>query len=611
MAEEATTFPLSEPDQSTVVPPGLSAPTVADRLRPLPPTAERALVLPLPSIDTTLAVPIEAMRAYRRPDPVGDVVRCDVDTTRRLMRPKTVLQTLWTAGRLNGATHDDVERLTEEFADSAANLALSYTQRNQRELSIRQQASDADWDSDTAFLRAATDPILRSERLITEGHPLHPGAKLRQGFCSSEVVSYASEYDGVPEIRFVAVTNEYSSGVTTEGGLTLSERLYELVSGLRDAVADAVTDAGHDPESMTVLPVHPWQYRHELPERYGRELDRGVIVAIPDCALPAAATVSLRTLVPQGTKRSTPPHLKLSLGIQTTSSIRTITPQTVHNGPRITDVLDRVLDDGQFKSLRGLPETAGACFHDPGGPHTDGQSHDRAKHLSALVRHNPLKYVDDGKLPVTGAALLSRGPLEDRPLIDVLAPDGGPDMTASFLRRYAETIVPDALRLLVAYGIGLEAHLQNCIIVFDDGFPDEVFIRDYGGLRICRDRLAAASHSISLYPGSVTVSDEMRPAYDKLTYALFQNHLAEVIRFLVRQGTISESRCWEIVSAVVGETLENLRYDGIPATWIDDAAEVLFESTWEYKCLTRMRLTDKSHSYVHESVPNPLSRSSE
>jgi len=607
LGEDARTVPLSNADRSMSVPPGQPLATVVDRLRPLPPAAERALVVPLPSIDAALVAPVAGMRAFRRPDPVGDAVRCDADATRRLTRPERVLRTLWSAGRLGGVTHDERERVAAELADSAANLALAYTRRDRREASVRERATDADWGDDRAYLRTAADPLLRSERLVVEGHPLHPGTKLRRGFGPSEVVSYGSEYDAVPEVRFVAVADEYASGDAVAGGPSLSERLYDLVPGLREGVAEAVSTAGRDPDAVTVLPVHPWQYRHELPERYAREIDRGVVVPVPDCALPAAATVSLRTLVPR-TGDPTPPHLKVSLGIQTTSSVRTITPQTVHNGPRVTDAVDAVFDDGAFRSLRGVPETAGACFHDPDGPHTDGPGHVRAKHLSALVRQNPLELVGDGALPLTAAALLARGPVEGRPLVDALAPDGGTDATAAFLRSYAETVVPDALRLLIAYGIGLEAHLQNCVVVFDDGDPTGALVRDYGGLRICRERLAASGHAVEPYPGSVTVADGMGPAYDKCTYALVQNHLAELVRVLVRHRTVSESRCWAVLSAVVAEALADLRREGVPEAWVDDAADVLFAPTWEYKCLTRMRLTDRSHSYVFESVPNPLSR---
>ncbi|MFC3956902.1 IucA/IucC family C-terminal-domain containing protein [Halovivax cerinus] len=204
------------------------------------------------------------------------------------------------------------------------------------------------------------------------------------------------------------------------------------------------------------------------------------------------------------------------------------------------------------------------------------------------------------------AALLAHGPLTDRPLLDSLVPEGGADAAAAFLRRYAEAIVPDALRLLVAYGVGLEAHLQNCVVVFDEWKPKRVLVRDYGGLRLCTDRLAEHGCEFEPYPGSVTVDEGVEPAYDKLTYALFQNHLAELVRVLVRYRSIDESRCWALLSEIVADTLAELRQDGIPDEWVADAETVLYDATWNYKCLTTMRLTDRSHHYALESVPNPL-----
>ena len=42
------------------------------------------------------------------------------------------------------------------------------------------------------------DSYLRSEQAVIEGHPLHPGAKLRKGLNANENIKYSSEYKRNP-----------------------------------------------------------------------------------------------------------------------------------------------------------------------------------------------------------------------------------------------------------------------------------------------------------------------------------------------------------------------------------------------------------------------------
>lgn len=611
LGSESVVYPLSgstDRDLELPTPPGGSLETVCDRFSALPAEASALLVAPLSASDGALVVPVADEWAFDRLDPCGTVVRYSEGTVTPVRRPTELLDRLWSAGRLSGATVKDRRRFAEEVENSVANLALSYTQRECRERAIRHQAAAEGWKSVRQYLSAGRDPLVRSEQLVVEGHPLHPGAKLRDGLRPAEIVAYGSEYEATPNLRFVALRADHVSTASTDASPSLTARLYDHVPGLQPAVERAVSRVGLDPDTVSVLPVHPWQYQHVLPERYADARRCDAVVPVPEVSLPADATVSLRTLVPRSTTGEGPrPHLKVALGVQTTGTVRTISPQTIHNGPPFSEILKTVLSAGDH-SLTALPEAASACFHPPGGPHAGGEGYDDARHLSALARENPQTVVADDALPVVPSALVARSPLEERPVVASFLDDRTPAAARSFLRSYARTVVPGYLGLLVGYGIGMEAHLQNCVVVFRNGEPTRVLARDFGGTRIAIDRLRARGFDFDPYPGSVTTVSRPDPAYDKLTYALFQNHLAELVRAVCGWTGASEADCWREISAVCADTLDRLRETDIPADWITEAETVLFAPTWNYKCMTQMRLSDRSRTYSHSEVPNPLNR---
>ena len=49
------------------------------------------------------------------------------------------------------------------------------------------------------------DSYLRSEQAVIEGHPLHPGAKLRKGLNANENIKYSSEYNKEIHLKCVLI----------------------------------------------------------------------------------------------------------------------------------------------------------------------------------------------------------------------------------------------------------------------------------------------------------------------------------------------------------------------------------------------------------------------
>ena len=117
------------------------------------------------------------------------------------------------------------------------------------------------------------------------------------------------------------------------------------------------------------------------------------------------------------TRDRRPPHLKLSTYVRLTNTIRTVAPEAVYNGPRLSTILCKIESDESFDRFGILPEWAATCYY----PHSTLQSaySDLAEQLSALVRQNPYEHrlVDGDAQPITVASLLADSPTADHPLV--------------------------------------------------------------------------------------------------------------------------------------------------------------------------------------------------
>jgi siderophore synthetase component len=597
-------------------PAGLSAPTFLDvgAERPaaaLPfdpddgiPTAESATlaVLNLSGAGRALTAPVAEVLAFDRVRVADPVCLVGPDGTARVDHPVDLVAPLSRAGAFADA--DQAETVRAELAECVANLALAL-------LAERVQAArapDTVLDAAADRLPAADRPAYL-ERLVTRGHPLHPAAKIRRGMSPAEGLAYAPEFAPRVDLRFVAVREDVARRTGVDDR-SLTDRLFAAFDGLEAAAHEALPDAG----GYAVVPVHPWQYHQVLPERYDRPMADGRVVPVEGYTVPATPLLNLRTVVPDVAGPT--PHVKLPVGVQTTNVERTLSPQAVHNGPRVTRLWRAVADRESFGTLGALEEPAAASYYLPGGPHTDGGGYDDARHLGALVRRNPREHplaAGDAR-PVPAASLVAGRP-EGGPLVAAVLDrygerhehgDAG-DAARSFLAAYLDAVVPAQLRLLCKYGVALESHLQNCVVVFERWRPTAVLVRDFGGIRVLDGRLTPHGLSLEPFPDSDLDADGATDLHWKLYYALFQNHLAELVATLVEETPLARGDAWTEVATVCRDAFDRLRADGdVPDARVDADEAALFADPLPYKALTAMRLQGKRHEYVTSRVSNPL-----
>lgn len=396
-----------------------------------------------------------------------------------------------------------------------------------------------------------------------EGHNLHPGAKTREGFSVEDQLAYSPDFASTLRLPWISV-----------------EKALLQASG----EVPKIFDLG----DRWAVPVHPWQRREVLPKAYAEEWAEDRIADLEREPVEAYLSTSLRTVTPVDPKL---PILKLSVGSLMTSTERSMSRHTVLQGPVYSELLRRVFERAPVwsKGVTILEEPGGLCW-------SDGEDQtSRTRQLSLLFRRRP--ETPSGWLPVPCSSLPqpSGKNLSSRLWAEYFSRGAG--ATANF-ERYCQILIPFHLGLMMEFGLALEAHLQNCVVLWSKDRPEALWVRDWGGLRADSEKVRELFPDLweQLDPASVTLTDAVA-ARRKLLACLYSNHLTEVVGGLAAQFGLEESALWSVVARITRESLE---------PWGDSplAREILVEP-WSVKSLLRLRLGAKGEDY--RALPNPLS----
>ncbi|MFC0190441.1 IucA/IucC family protein [Fictibacillus aquaticus] len=557
-------------------------------------------ILKFQKLDTKLIVPAEQTASFFRPILSPPFILLKDGNESELKHPNDILQLLLEDGYDGPREH--FEMFMDDVANSAANLALAMAFHAQQSGVSTLEAAEASSDHYSFF-----------EQLVIEGHPTHPGAKMRKGLSARENWSYSAEFKETVALTFAAVKNEFVYMKQMEC-CSWTEDLLTSEPGIKKE-ADKLL--GSDWEGMyTLFPVHPWQAEHILPDLYKRELERGDIVMIPYTSAYVPG-MSFRTLFPAAADQHKP-HYKLPVSVHLTGEIRTLSEQTIHNGPLMSALIsDFVQNDRYIDETRFVPvmEKAGAYFLHPEDVEEDHQT-ERSESFSFVIRENIESLAEEDEWAIVGSALVSRVHGAASPLIAELIErfkqthkiSGDSAAVTAFLTRYAENMLTGCIPLMVKYGIGVEGHLQNSVIVFKkDGTPDRVLMRDWEGIRVHSKRLANSGVPLSrFHPKSRILVDDMKSVRNKVFYSVVQNHFAEIVLSVSKHFGILEKDLWKVVRDIMVNVFGELMDDAHSCDAAEEDANVFFASEIDYKAVTLMRMTGEAHSYFYTKVDNPM-----
>jgi siderophore synthetase component len=517
------------------------------------------LRITLPGERNPIGLPLTRLGAFELDRPsLGPTD--DPELERWLGRPLDIVERL-------GLAEPARTRVRAELANSIDHLASARLARSIRDRWARRPDS-------------AGDPrIADPEHFVTDGHPWHPMCRTRMGLGRTDSLRHAPELLARCAIGLVEIDERIArvSGDWRERGQVLGPLAAPVPGWIR-------------------VPVHPVTLRRLprlFPELWG---DRMRPVASPTIA--ARPLLSLRTVELPGGEH----HLKLSLGIHTTSARRVVSPMSVRDGPCISALLERIqAGDPTTRALAIMSEPA-AVGLEPGQIGAD------ARELGAILRRVP---AGPGE-PWVCAAMAERWPGSDESVLERACaglPGGRSERVAAALEIWFSQLVPPLLRLFVAHGIALEVHLQNTLVVVDRGRPIGFRVRDLGGIRLHRERLRQAGHAPAFDPDSFVITDDLDEVRGKLAHSLFHAHFAHLFEHAESLG-VPEPRSWARLATTIDDWLARWSSDPREAAHVREAAalerEQLFSPQVRAKALLRMRLSERVSDYEYTRVDNAL-----
>lgn len=419
---------------------------------------------------------------------------------------------------------------------------------------------------------AARSPFVAAEQGLRFGHIFHVTSKASEGFSEEDMQRYSPELGTSFRLHYFAVATSVLDARAVNGELLpIDPDAARFAEGL---LADG---------EYRLLPCHPWQanYLLGLPEIDALVRTRSLISLGPlgEVVWP---TSSVRTVWLPGQDL----FLKLSLDIRITNFVRNNPPEQV----------ERALDASLALSFLPQDVLEQAAFHilPELGSQTLKLPSNALRAACAVVYRKAMLAAEAEHAQVV-ASVLEEPAEGEIPLLALLrqaAGEGAPDaaLVRRWWARYLDASLLPLLRLFSEYGISLEAHLQNAMMAFRDGWPVRGYARDMEGTSISRARFPFLDR---LKPDSPALYDDQQ-AWHRFQYYVLVNHVGHVIACLARTGLTTEVALW-------GDTAERLDATGNPL-----ARQLLTQPTLPAKANMLSSFHQHGERPAWVEIPNPL-----
>lgn len=357
--------------------------------------------------------------------------------------------------------------------------------------------------------------LSRCEQLVCDGHPASPAAKTSLGIGKKWSDVLPEQTESI-QLRFAAVNNAR----VHEVGLPTLEAIRSHLPRLASALASELERRRIS--GWSVIPVHPFQWERIIASEFNNEIANGEIILLDTTAF-AEPLMSVRTLRVSDGKGAM--HIKVAVEIQLTGAVRGISAGAVA-APVISEKISEVLElDSGFNPRSSDDKPGFVVARDIAAVRWDADSGLRAHCFGAVFREDPTADLeaDDVAMPV--ATLLSRNPLSSRPILCDLFDELGnePGVYEKWFRELGRLLFVPVAALLARWGIAVEPHPQNTVIVLRDGWPERIIVRDLGGCRVLEQGPIGRTSVGQQLRGTALVEDDPIRLVDKAFYPLVAN----------------------------------------------------------------------------------------
>nr|WP_263314556.1 IucA/IucC family protein [Mammaliicoccus sp. Marseille-Q6498] len=417
-------------------------------------------------------------------------------------------------------------------------------------------------------------PLLHSEQYVVTGHNIHPCAKTKLGLTFEEVMQYSPEYNQPFKLNWLMIK---------EGFLYNNLEASEM-----KAIAEFSGFKGNVPDGYDLIPVHPYQFEHVIPNIYREEISSKEIMPLQHKGGLVKSTSSFRTVCPLD---DVTPILKLPVNSQMTSTIRSISNNSIINSKKIGEYFKYIYKNDERLNAISLPVL------EYGGMTYIHELEEKQRNLSFILRENNTKYIPIHASLYTATCLFEFNEQGKKIYKDMIESATDLQTPIEWFNRYASILIETALTLMTKYGIGLEAHLQNMSFEFVSGVPVRLHVRDFGGLRIDASRIPAW---VGLSNALTSASTE--GMYEKVQNTLISNHLNTLVNHFSDDYHFDKSLLSRKVDQIFTDVFEHLNDQNIPHAKADKKS--FYTETINEKALLTMRVSkDKQDIYVQRANP--------
>ncbi|MFT6835340.1 MAG: siderophore synthetase component [Francisellaceae bacterium] len=367
-------------------------------------------------------------------------------------------------------------------------------------------------------------------------HPLYPTARAKVGFSHNDLIKYAPEYSNMFKLNWIAVKSNFC----------------QLI-GLKPSLWPKAIDLGFDPNitnEYEFIPVHPFARKYVE----NILLTEGIKHIVSDTSyLEVVPTLSVRTV----SVTSDPSiHIKLPLNIRTlsTKNIRTIKPSTINDGSFIQELLQDIVDNDLTLKKRLIlsNESCGGHVND-------------LREVAYIIRRYPQELIQNDKLiiiPVAALSAIEKGST----VINNLVKDYFDGDLNVFLSQYINLMLSVHLRLVLHYGIALEANQQNTLVVLNTKTKElKLLLKDNDAPRININQLynycPKSKNIINKLQDRRIIDNDRDSLYKMFNTIIWQLNIACIIENLIHQDRISRENSYQLLCDKLETCLKYLNID--------------------------------------------------
>ncbi|MGH8417240.1 MAG: IucA/IucC family protein [Pseudomonas sp.] len=398
---------------------------------------------------------------------------------------------------------------------------------------------------DVPGLKDWSQRLLKIDQLASYlDHPFYPTARAKSGFDAVALQDYAPEFAPRFELNWLAIPRD---------ALTLTSA--------QPSHWPDFDEVGLSPtlrNSHSLIPVHPLTWSQL--QHYG--LPEGALKA-PRSAMRVEPTLSVRTVVCSDQPQW---HIKLPLLVSTLGArnLRLIKPSTLYDGHWFQTILLALsARDAQLASRYvHVDEKHGGHAAD-------------SRHLAYIARRYPAGLEDTTLVPV--AALAS--PLGDgRLLVEQLVERFHDGSLQRWLEEYLDLLLHTHLRLWLKYGIALEANQQNAVLMFEQGKPLRLLMKDNDAARLWPQRFTKACPDLGHLPAALQDErirvDSSQPLAEMFCTITLQLNIVAILESIANAGLASRYSLYDSLRTRLMACLQQLQAQGIDC---DDAHHWLLD----------------------------------